>query len=257
MHILLDLPVPQFSAIELQLSLRGLRRINPHLPKQALPITPDILLKFARILDLKNPYFAVFWSLATIAFFIMARKSNLVPDKVHTFDPKKQLRRCDIISDENGMVVVLKWSKTNKFSDRLLMLPILPIKNSLLCPKYAYHNMCNVVPGVPPQASAFSLPVKGGFVPFTYPQVQSTLKELVSIVGLDPTQYSSHSFRRGGATSAFRAQVPPELIQLQGDWASDAYKQYLQFNLKDRAIVSLRLGQYIQQFERAGSPSVQ
>lgn len=109
--------------------------------------------------------------------------------------------------------------------------------------------MCNLIQGVPPKSSAFSLPVKGGFVPFTYPQLQNTLKSLVALIGLDPKAYSSHSFRRGGATSAFRAQVPPELIQLQGDWASDAYKLYLQYNLADRALVSHKLGAFIQQFE--------
>jgi hypothetical protein len=31
------------------------------------------------------------------------------------------------------------------------------------------------------------------------------------------------SFRRRGASWAFSAEVPSELIQLYGDWSSDAY----------------------------------
>jgi hypothetical protein len=31
----------------------------------------------------------------------------------------------------------------------------------------------------------------------------------------------------GGATWAFSAEVPTELIQLYGDWKSNAYKKYL------------------------------
>ena len=50
-------------------------------------------------------------------------------------------------------------------------------------------------------------------------------------------------------STAFRANVPPELIQLQGDWASDAYKKYLHYDLKDRALVSNNLNNYIRHIE--------
>ena len=62
----------------------------------------------------------------------------------------------------------------------------------------------------------------------------------VSHAGL-PVQFSSphfittgHSFRRGGATWAFQAGIPGELIQICGDWASDAYKRYLEFSMDDK-----------------------
>jgi hypothetical protein len=35
------------------LILKGLSRLNPHCPKQASPITPDILLEFYEKLDVK------------------------------------------------------------------------------------------------------------------------------------------------------------------------------------------------------------
>lgn len=43
-------------------------------------------------------------------------------------------------------------------------------------------------------------------------------------------RYTGHSFRRGGATYAFRSGVPGELIQVMGDWKSDAYKRYFDFS---------------------------
>ena len=46
--------------------------------------------------------------------------------------------------------------------------------------------------------------------------------------------FTGHSFRRGGATWAFQAGIPGELIQICGDWASDAYKQYLEFSMNDK-----------------------
>ena len=46
-------------------------------------------------------------------------------------------------------------------------------------------------------------------------------------IGVDPSQFSGHSFRRGGATFAHRMGVSPLLIKLMGDWSSDAYMSYI------------------------------
>ena len=42
----------------------------------------------------------------------------------------------------------------------------------------------------------------------------------------------------GGASFVFRVKVPGELIQVQGDWASDAYLQYLSIPLDQRIQVA-------------------
>ena len=55
-------------------------------------------------------------------------------------------------------------------------------------------------------------------------------------------EFSSHSFRRGGATFAFQTGVSPELIQLHGDWASDSYKQYLHMSFATKLSVSQTMG---------------
>jgi hypothetical protein len=33
---------------------------------------------------------------------------------------------------------------------------------------------------------------------------------------------------------AFSSEIPSEVIQLYGDWKSDAYKNYLRFNFEDK-----------------------
>ena len=50
-------------------------------------------------------------------------------------------------------------------------------------------------------------------------------KRMAELVGVDPGSVSGHSFRRGGASYAFRAGVPDVLIQYQGDWRSMAYRE--------------------------------
>ena len=49
---LLGFPIEMFSSYELKLTLTGLNRKLQHLPKQALPITVDILEKFSYHLNL-------------------------------------------------------------------------------------------------------------------------------------------------------------------------------------------------------------
>ena len=48
----------------------------------------------------------------------------------------------------------------------------------------------------------------------------------------DASSFRGRSFRRGAASWAFNHGVPGELIQIYGDWASDAYKAYLEFSIE-------------------------
>ena len=47
--------------------------------------------------------------------------------------------------------------------------------------------------------------------------------------GLSPADYSWHSFRRGAALFAFELGLTDSAVQLLGDWASSAFKKYLEF----------------------------
>lgn len=58
----------------------------------------------------------------------------------------------------------------------------------------------------------------------------------------DASAYTGHSFRRGGASWAFQAGMPGELIQVCGDWASDAYKKYLEFSMQNKLELASLLG---------------
>ncbi len=75
-------------------------------------------------------------------------------------------------------------------------------------------------------------------IPFLYPSFLRVLKSKLVAIGIDPTNYSGHSFRRGGASFAFALRIPSELIQQQGDWHSDAYLRYLGKPLSQRLKVA-------------------
>ena len=238
LHLLMDLPCPEFGKLELKLALRGLSRLKPHLTRQATPMTPKILEAIGNILVLSNPVHSTFWALFLIAFFTFSRKSNLVVTGNNTFNPEKQLCRADIRVGSRGLLVKFRWSKTNQFGKRELLVPVVAIPGSILCPVVAYKNMVRFNPASDTDP-AFCICRSGKpVVPVKYSQLQKVLKTCVQVIGLDPKSFSSHSFRRGGATWAFRAGVPAELIKVHGDWASNAYLRYLDFSLQQKLEVA-------------------
>ena len=230
LHLMLDVSYPQ-GDFELRLALKGLSRNNPHCPKQARPITPAILRGMSQLLDISKVVDSVFWALFLTSFFSLARKSKLVQD-AHGYE--RLLKRQDVQQSDNGLVITFRWTKTIQCGQRLLQLPIPKIPGSLLCPVTAYNNMTQLLPA-PAHLPAFILPEGSKFKPVSYNQLTKVLKHLIASLGLDPQGYSSHSFRRGGATFAFKSGARGELVKAQGDWLSDAYLKYLDLSMEARS----------------------
>ena len=239
LHARLALPYPGDS-LELKLVLRGLSRLNPRALRQAAPMTPCILLEMFQLLDVSQALDAVFWSLFLMAFFTLARKSNLVPTGNDSVDADRHLKRRDVTVTDFGLLVCFHWTKTIQFKERVLEIPLVAMPGHSLCPVRAYLNMIKLVPASPDSA-AFLLPSRRSVRPVKYKQFLAVLRHLLSGLGLDSSQYSTHSFRRGGATFAFHSDVPADLIQVQGDWASDAYRRYIDMSLEHRVQVSHRM----------------
>ena len=55
------------------------------------------------------------------------------------------------------------------------------------------------------------------------------LKFLLSLLGLDPKLYNTHSLRAGRATDLARAGTSEAIIKETGRWRSDAYLKYVRF----------------------------
>ncbi len=71
--------------------------------------------------------------------------------------------------------------------------------------------MCRLVPA-PKEGPTFVLQHRAGLSPVTYCQYQAFIHKVVSRVGLNPSSFSSHSFRHGC--------TPPGLSghMFQGNW---------------------------------------
>ena len=76
----------------------------------------------------------------------------------------------------------------------------------------------------------FPAPTRSRKLDFTRTMAAASLrrriKKVVQLIGLDPSSYSNHSLRAGGATDLFVARVPYSIIKKMGRWKSDAALLY-------------------------------
>ena len=117
-----------------------------------------------------------------------------------------------------GAILRITRTKTIQFRQRTLEIPLPLIRGSPLCPVTALKQYLAHTP-VSSQSPLFVSKSRGTYRPILAHQYNAFTKASVTALGLDPTKYSSYSFRRGGAPTAF--------IKTQGDWKSDAYLVYL------------------------------
>ena len=108
-YLLLGYSTDHINEFLINLGLKGIARSHPHLVKQARAITPEILLKLFSYLDVQDPFDATFWCLFLFAFFLFARKSNLVPNSKKEFKSGKFLRREDVYFQDDILLVIMRW----------------------------------------------------------------------------------------------------------------------------------------------------
>lgn len=226
-HQLFDYSVMPFSSTDYKLTLRGISHRNEHVPVSKSPLLPNHLINIISLLDIYDPVDACLWCFLTIAFFGMLRASNLVSRTVKSFNPHEQLiRRCIRLTD-SGMLLSLNWSKTRQDHTYTHQISLCPSSNPLLCPIKAYTNLVSVVPGSPDDPVLAVPNSSSKIVPISKNVLLSRFRDMLLLTDLDPSKYSFHSLRHGGATLATRAGIPELLLKHHGDWRSDCFQTYI------------------------------
>ena len=220
LHELLNLDVKAFNSMCVKLMWMGLDKTILYVTRRATSMSPEILLDIKDTLNLQNSNDIAFWALCLVAFFVLARKSNLVPDS--QFDAKKQLarkhlsvlnNRIDVTIHEDPMVYPLYW-----------------VPGSKMCPYTAVLSMLCRIPGGG-DSPCFMWENKK---PITYSQFTTKLCRCLKLAGYDPSKFSSHSFCLRGLCWAARAGVPKNLLKILGGWHLEAYQKYLEFPTESR-----------------------
>ena len=229
--------------------LSGIKRGLGHERLQKLPVTPSMLLQIYKLLNPSYSVDASFWAICLVAFYGMFRKSHLLVQGNSQFDSARQFVKSDFRFFPWGVVVVVRWSKTIQFRERLVSIPLPSIPGSPLCPVSAILHAFSFTPTAPANSQSFCWvqPRFLKFQCFTYSFFMSKLKGILNKIGVDSTKYGSHSFRRGGASFAFESGVPLELIKVMGDWKSDAVLLYLTVPLHLRLQATTQMSKHLKQ----------
>ena len=227
MHLEAGLENPLVNNWGLDTILKGIKRVKGAEVIRKMPITPQILLKIQSILELQVIEDAVFWAACLVAFFGLLRKSNLFPPSAGGHDPSKHLSRDHFVFRPWGIELLVNWSKNNQYRERTVSIPLVNLPGHKLCPVTAVKWAFNLTISASTRGPAFVVNSKKGLKPLLYSCFVNKLKRSLSKIGLDSKQFSSHSFRRGGASWAAQIGLSGEMIQMMGDWHSDAYLLYM------------------------------
>ncbi|XP_035663780.1 uncharacterized protein LOC118407408 [Branchiostoma floridae] len=249
-------PCPH-STFEVKQTLRGITKTLAHRPRVRHPITPEVLLRLRRHLDLSCPRDLVVWSAILLGFFTYLRKSNLVPPSTNKFDPTKHLARQNVLVFHAGLLVTVAWSKTVQANERSITIPVLAIPDHPLCPVTAFRKMLAALPGQPTDP-AFLLPKtsKQRQNCLTTSTLEKSFASLIAAAGFPKGFFTPHDLRRGGYTLAFEAGVPRELRRAHGDWRSDADLLYLQLSLRQRLRLPAAMRTVIQSRHERDNPQI-
>ena len=238
LHIALGFEFPFAQSFELRVTLRGIDRLSRHIPSQAPPVSPSILHSIVNGYD-ADPNAIAFSCAFLFAFFLFARISNIVPPSVRSFCADKHLCRGDIRFTSFGLLVTFQWSKTRQFGDRLFSLPLVSMPHSLLCPVRMFKRMVSALPAAPDSPAFVFRSADQSLLPITKSLFVQVFRQRLQAGGIPNAQlFRGHSFRHGGTNYAFRLGLPGEVIQVFGDWKSEAYKVYLEIGMSAKLQVA-------------------
>ena len=174
-------------SFEFSILLQSLKRKLAKPTKQALPITPEMLLLMYQFIDINDPLHLAHWTAFLFALKLLYRKSSIAPQSFKKFNPDTGLSRQKAVISENVVLVFQNFSKTNQFMATSRVTPLLPSSAVALDPVFHYSKLCqeNVVPQTHP---AFSFYENGVEKCVTYGSFTSFLKIMLRKIGVDPTK---------------------------------------------------------------------
>ena len=106
-----------------------------------------------------------------LAFFAFLRMSNVAPHSRYKFDRKRHILRQDVIFQEPGAHILIKWTKTPQDRSAYHFVQIPALQNKILCPVSALQQLLASHPLIPlaPLFAHKSLPF--------HPVIDTTIKE--------------------------------------------------------------------------------
>ena len=146
----------------------------------------------------------------------------------------------DVKPTTYGIELTVQFSKTTLVPVQVVIIR----RDDELCPLAAYQQYITHID------SRLRLPLTPFFrltadrtTAHSDVQFATSLRRLLSIIhpNSPPSNYASHSFRRGGTTAMFMANVAETVIAAHGRWKSLAYRRYFDKALPQRMLATAHL----------------
>lgn len=207
-----------------------------------LPITLGILQSMYTCLSMGAHDDIILWAAFTLAVSNMLRVSEFAITRSGQYPAPITHADIDMNISSQYYQLRIKKSKTDQYAEGRTIQVF--ATGAVTCPVHAMWRLMSLFPRPRPQSTVFQL--RSG-VPLSRHVVERRLKSLVKSIGLDPSQYNTHSLRRGGATTYSLANVSDRMIQVIGGWASDSYKLYIDTSIgqvREAAISASRVSSW-------------
>ena len=203
--------------------------------KPRLPITIAILKQMMEQVSFTLRNDRMIWAVLCTGIYGLFRSGELAPQSAKA---KDYLRMRDLHRDAGGRYRIhLGASKTDIW--RIGVDVHITGNGTSTCPIRALDAMLKDRGNTDPNAPLFSL---DGVKPLTRPQLLKAMKMLLARAKLDPTKFSGHSLRKGGAQTLMEAGVPEWQIQILGRWQSACFKLYVQLTEDIRKHIAVLMG---------------
>lgn len=234
----------------LQRILIGIKRWSAHNEqdiqiKRKLPITTSMLRAMSPLLDRSKRGDALVLAMMWVATTAMLRISEFTTDNKNN-DRLLCMNQLSFITHDNKItdalnlhhgatdnikhaILHLKQSKTDPFRKGMNIIIAATETIRALSTYISHCTRQRLNPHSPLFSSSTGQPVGR----YWFMKQVSTL---LTATGYDTSQYTSHSFRKGGAVSLQHSGVEDSIIRSLGRWKSDAYHLYLRDPVQETII---------------------
>lgn len=208
----------QYDNILIKHCLQGVRADTAFEPCRAKPLLPGSLVKLIECMPDKKQY-NVIKAVMLLGFRTLLRIGHMVNTDL-------ALKRRDFVFHTWGVMVYVHRSKNHRFRTVPHRIPITTVQNYKMCAVYWIRRHFCEYPASQ-SSNAFLVKSGGTYSRLDYYTFSHRFKVACAKAGLDPTQYSSHSLRRGGATFLAMCGWPLGSIKSLGEWRSNVVEQYI------------------------------
>ena len=234
----LESPIKHTLVIE---TLRGLKRqlARPISPKE--PFEKEHIIKFVSIMKKESLSDVRNTTIIVLAFFALLR-----------FDELSSILIKHVTFGVSHMEIKIPKSKADQLrqGDTVVVATL----ESEYCPVKLlvnYMKLANISAQAEKENYLFrrcitknrKIALSEKRLPITYSKVRDIVKNKASEIGLNKSQYGTHSMRSGGATVAANSLVGDRMLQRHGRWACTSSRdRYVKDSISQRLSVSKTIG---------------